>query len=94
MRLSDLTLHQRLISIPITQFPLSDLPQAIEHVEKRVHYGITVVERLATTMIPLRQQPDSVSFDTQSSYIMVGCLGGLGRVITQVPCFSTTDIFN
>jgi NADPH:quinone reductase-like Zn-dependent oxidoreductase len=67
---------------PSHEFPLSDFDSAARAVNDKQRYVGVVLATGRDVLVPVRQRPPPVSFKPDASYILVGCLGGLGRVIT------------
>ncbi|KAF2452119.1 putative polyketide synthase [Karstenula rhodostoma CBS 690.94] len=65
---------------PHTTYDLSRLEEAMAFFSKGVHLGKVVVT-FDNPQAPLKimQVPKRASFDPEATYLLVGCLGGLGR---------------
>ncbi|KAI0108554.1 putative polyketide synthase [Nemania sp. FL0031] len=64
----------------ITSFEASEIAPAMVFMSKGQHIGKVVVDFTSSTKpINVLRMPSSVTFDSEAVYILVGCLGGLGR---------------
>lgn len=63
-------------------FPLSEIKDAVRATQDLDKYAAVTLSREPGDLVPVRQRPEPVRFRPDSSYILIGCLGGLGRVIT------------
>lgn len=67
----------------IKTFDISKLEEAMMHMAKGTHLGKNVVTfENPSAMVKIRPSIDSPSFDPAATYLLVGCLGGLGRSIS------------
>ncbi|UJO24026.1 Prosolanapyrone synthase [Fulvia fulva] len=64
-------------------FPLSEIKDAVRATQDLDKYAAVTLSREPGDLVPVRQRPEPVRFRPDSSYILIGCLGGLGRVITM-----------
>lgn len=69
---------------PLEVFDISDISQALRHFSSRNRMGKVAIN-LENQKSVLRVQPFkyNTKFSTEKSYIMVGCLGGLGRSLSK-----------
>lgn len=66
-----------------TEYPISDIAAASETLEKDdISHGTVGLVVSPSITVKVRQRPVFVSFRPDASYLLIGCLGGLGRVIT------------
>ncbi|KAI1125484.1 putative polyketide synthase [Nemania abortiva] len=71
-------------SLPLTTFPVVDISQAYRYFSSRDHIGkIAISLEDPASEIMAAPPPLWSSFDPAKSYVMVGCLGGLGRSLTR-----------
>lgn len=79
-------LYRKCVIRPIdhlTTFDVSQLEQAFMHFAKGTHLGKVVVTfKDPKAMIKVRPSPKRVTFDPKATYLLAGCLGGLGRSIS------------
>lgn len=67
----------------IKTFEISQLEQAMMYFAKGTHLGKVVVTfQDPKAVLKVRRTPEKVSFDSDAAYLLVGCLGGLGRSIS------------
>ncbi|KAF3010651.1 hypothetical protein E8E13_004678 [Curvularia kusanoi] len=66
-------------SSPCERFDLAKLPEAINRLAQGDFVGSAIITRTAATRIPIRVVTSSLTFNPDASYLLVGCLGGLGR---------------
>ncbi|KAJ5266789.1 polyketide synthase [Penicillium angulare] len=65
---------------PIKTFDISELEAAMKEFAKGTHVGKFVITfDKPKSELMLSQKPRRVTFDPNSTYLLVGCLGGLGR---------------
>ncbi|KAF2837925.1 hypothetical protein M501DRAFT_977330 [Patellaria atrata CBS 101060] len=75
-------IRRHTISIPSKSFDLSELKDAIIVAENPDYHGRVVVSSNPTTMVPIYTPPAPIEFNPEASYLLIGCLGGLGRSLT------------
>ena len=78
--------QQRLIAPvgPISSFPISEIQDAVESLRDTFTAGRTVIEyKPSETMVGVLPSRPVLSFRSDASYLLVGCLGGLGRSLTS-----------
>ncbi|CAG7918788.1 unnamed protein product [Penicillium olsonii] len=61
------------------QYDLSDFSEAISHISQEGFVGRAVLTRAASTVVPVHTVTAPLVFNSQASYLLIGCLGGLGR---------------
>lgn len=66
---------------PCERFDLAQLPEAIDRVAQDDFAG-SVITRTTATQVPIRAFTEPLMFNPDASYLLVGCLGGLGRSLT------------
>ncbi|KAL4866681.1 hypothetical protein BDV12DRAFT_198902 [Aspergillus spectabilis] len=80
-------LYEQDIIQPITHttYPLSEIDRALTSFTKGAHIGKLVVtyEQDKEAMIRYLHSPFTFTFDPNACYLLVGCLGGLGRVFSR-----------
>jgi len=69
-------------SVPCMHFDLARLPEAISKVSQDDFVGSAVLTRTPDTKVPVYEAVTPLTFDSEASYFLVGCLGGLGRSLT------------
>lgn len=67
---------------PCERFDLAQLPKAISRLAQNDFVGSAIITRTAGTRVPIRTVTSSLTFNPDASYLLVGCLGGLGRSLT------------
>lgn len=68
----------------IKTFDISQIEQAMMHFAKGTHLGKVVVTfQIPRSILKVRPTPERVSLDRNATYLLVGCLGGLGRSISS-----------
>jgi len=69
---------------PLAVFDISDVTKAFRHFSSRSRMGkIAINLENPESIIRVRQIKHETRFDSEKSYIMVGCLGGLGRTMSR-----------
>ncbi|KAJ5382317.1 hypothetical protein N7517_000228 [Penicillium concentricum] len=68
---------------PITTFSISDLPQAFRTMQAGKHIGKIVVKADIEDLVNVIPRRDGIFFSPDSSYLIVGGLGGIGRSLAQ-----------
>ena len=64
----------------IKTFDISQLEQAMMYFSKGVHTGkVVITYDDPKTSLRIARTPSRASFDSNATYLLVGCLGGLGR---------------
>lgn len=88
-RVVELTTAEATLPFPIRQVDLSGIDEAVMRHSEALHAPKTVIDySLATAKpVPVIAAPSTVGsegtlFNQDSSYLLVGCLGGLGRSLT------------
>ncbi|KAJ4293186.1 hypothetical protein N0V90_008468 [Kalmusia sp. IMI 367209] len=68
---------------PISAFPVANIQQAVASLKDTFTSGRTLIEyKSSETPLALLPSRPTVSFRSDASYLLVGCLGGLGRSLT------------
>ena len=67
---------------PCERFDLAQLPEAINRVAQDNFAGSVITTRTTATQVPVRTFTEPLTFNPDASYLLVGCLGGLGRSLT------------
>ncbi|KAI1084321.1 putative polyketide synthase [Whalleya microplaca] len=68
----------------IATFDISELESAMSFFSKGVHTGkIVITFQDPETKLKIARPADRASFDANAAYILVGCLGGLGRSLSR-----------
>ncbi|KAL5371652.1 hypothetical protein DPSP01_014110 [Paraphaeosphaeria sporulosa] len=68
---------------PLSTFPIADIQKAVSSLKDTFTSGRTVIEyKAGETEFALLPVRPTVSFSSEASYLLVGCLGGLGRSLT------------
>lgn len=69
---------------PVTVFPASDISLAFRHMQQGTHMGKVIVDmRAITKSVPQSESGiDEVSFSSNASYLLVGGMGGIGRILS------------
>lgn len=71
-------------STPITKYSISQLQDALRHMQSGKHIGKLVVEPHETDLVPVVQlSKPSAKFLSDATYVVSGGLGGLGRQIVR-----------
>ncbi|KAH9209066.1 hypothetical protein DL95DRAFT_467116 [Leptodontidium sp. 2 PMI_412] len=69
--------------IPSKAFNIAHLTEAIAFVDTPDYHGrITLATDEPSTIVPIHSPPQRLELDGNSEYLLVGCLGGLGRSLT------------
>ncbi|OQE38549.1 hypothetical protein PENCOP_c008G00808 [Penicillium coprophilum] len=68
---------------PITTFSISDLQQAFRTMQSGRHIGKIVVTADTEDLVNMIPQRDEIAFSPESSYLIVGGLGGIGRSLAH-----------
>ncbi|MCJ1377213.1 hypothetical protein MMC17_000305 [Xylographa soralifera] len=80
-------LHRKGVIRPIDYiktFDISQLEQAMMYFAKGTHLGKVVITfKNPKAIIQVRPTATRVTFDSSATYLLVGCLGGLGRSISM-----------
>ncbi|KAI9789487.1 MAG: Type I Iterative PKS [Peltula sp. TS41687] len=71
-------------AVPISTFDVSEITQAYRHFSKSSRVGKVVIS-LENPKSIVRAVPSeyAATFDPEKSYILIGCLGGLGRSLSK-----------
>ncbi|KAF2233362.1 hypothetical protein EV356DRAFT_448529 [Viridothelium virens] len=68
----------------ITTFDISELEQAMMYMSKGIHVGkIVITFRDPKSKLKVLTSAPRTSFSSSATYILVGCLGGLGQTISS-----------
>jgi NADPH:quinone reductase-like Zn-dependent oxidoreductase/SAM-dependent methyltransferase len=80
-RIQQLKSEGHITPLPLQKFPVSAIDHAFTSFAKGTHIGKMVVDYgySSTQGITVRQDPFTTTFDPKAAYLLVGCLGGLGR---------------
>jgi NAD(P)-dependent dehydrogenase (short-subunit alcohol dehydrogenase family) len=71
-------------SVPLKVFDISETTQAFRHFALRSRIGkIAISLENANSKIRVQRQKYETSFHADKSYVMIGCLGGLGRTLAR-----------
>lgn len=68
--------------ISSTQYDLSCFADAVSHVSREDFVGRAVLTRTPGTVLPIHTVTAPLLFNSEASYLLIGCLGGLGRSLT------------
>ena len=69
---------------PTNQYPVSELPKALDLLKSRDHSGKTVVTLEESAVVPLLPQaPPSLELKADATYVVSGGLGALGLTIAE-----------
>ncbi|BCS03320.1 type I polyketide synthase [Aspergillus luchuensis] len=69
---------------PITTFDVADATKAFRYFSSRNRMGKVVITlENPQAQVALRPQKHRTTFSANKSYVMIGCLGGLGRAMTK-----------
>ncbi|KAB8208925.1 hypothetical protein BDV34DRAFT_189747 [Aspergillus parasiticus] len=69
---------------PLSVFNVSDIVQAFNHFNNAKRMGKIVISfEDQTQMVPVVHEKFSTQLDPHKSYLLVGCLGGLGRSVSK-----------
>ncbi|KAM0133215.1 hypothetical protein ACHAP3_006145 [Botrytis cinerea] len=68
---------------PLKTFPASQIVEAFHHFSSNDRIGKVALTFSPSTIIPVVPLKYHTRFDAQKAYILVGCLGGLGRSLSQ-----------
>lgn len=71
--------------LPSTKFHISEIDKALMAFSKGTHIGKIVIsyDDALEKGPPVRRSPFTATFDRNAAYLLVGCLGGLGRSFSQ-----------
>ncbi|KXT10980.1 hypothetical protein AC579_5172 [Pseudocercospora musae] len=64
-------------------FPLGEIHAAAQAMASEQSYGPVSLIMADDSPVMVRRQPKPLQFTAEAAYLLVGCLGGLGRVITM-----------
>ncbi|GAB7354584.1 hypothetical protein MBLNU459_g5031t2 [Dothideomycetes sp. NU459] len=70
------------VGAPATRFDLNDLSTAIRTVSSEDYFGRLALDCDYDKTAPIYQPEPSLTFNPDAAYVLVGCLGGLGRSLT------------
>lgn len=62
----------------------SQFPQQVMSELQSSNSRVVLTFDTEKTMVPIRHIPEPLTFDGNNSYLLIGCLGGLGRSLTYV----------
>lgn len=68
---------------PSVTYDVSELPAAVAAISQSKTAMDVVLTYDRQSMIPIHIPYEKVSFDSKSSYLLIGCLGGLGRSLVK-----------
>ncbi|KAI5867520.1 polyketide synthase [Durotheca rogersii] len=69
---------------PIAKFDVADISQAFHHFSKKDRIGKVVVSlESPKSQVPAAPAKYSTVFDPEKVYLLIGCLGGLGRSLSR-----------
>ncbi|KAF6801113.1 Polyketide synthase-nonribosomal peptide synthetase 3 [Colletotrichum musicola] len=69
---------------PITTFDVADIAKAYRHFHNRERVGKLVISlQDSSSLVPAAPAQFRTSFDPNKVYLLVGCLGGLGRSLSR-----------
>ncbi|KXS98395.1 hypothetical protein AC578_4687 [Pseudocercospora eumusae] len=68
--------------ISVLDFPLGEIHAAAQAMASEQSYGPVSLVVADDSPVMVRRQPKPLQFTAEAAYLLVGCLGGLGRVIT------------
>jgi hypothetical protein len=68
--------------IPCERFDLAWLPEAVSRAAQDDFVGGVILTRTPDTRVLVHAVQNPLTFDPEASYLLVGCLGGLGRSLT------------
>jgi NAD(P)-dependent dehydrogenase (short-subunit alcohol dehydrogenase family) len=69
---------------PIRSFDITETTQAMRYFASRTRMGKVVITMdNADSAIPMQKLKYSTVFDSNKTYVMIGCLGGLGRTLSR-----------
>ncbi|KAK6516284.1 hypothetical protein TWF506_006193 [Arthrobotrys conoides] len=75
---------RKVSAIPVETFDVEDLPMALKRLGSRSRIGkIAVSLERPTSMINVEPYPYITRLHSEKIYLMIGCLGGLGRSISK-----------
>ncbi|KAI4212601.1 MAG: hypothetical protein LQ351_004673 [Letrouitia transgressa] len=71
--------------LPLTKFHVSEIDKALMTFAKGTHIGKIVIsyDDAIEKGLQVRRSPFTATFDPNAAYLLVGCLGGLGRSFSQ-----------
>lgn len=75
--------HGLVARIPSDSFDLSRFSDAAAAVNASPVRAVLTCDP-ETTLVPIKQTPEPLTFDGNGTYLLIGCLGGLGRSLTCV----------
>ncbi|KAI1858549.1 uncharacterized protein JN550_012596 [Neoarthrinium moseri] len=80
-RIHELKSEGRIKPLPLAKFGVAEIERAFATFVKGTHIGKLLVEYddQSEDSLPLERDAFSAKFDPNASYLLVGCLGGLGR---------------
>ncbi|KAF2181508.1 hypothetical protein K469DRAFT_589235 [Zopfia rhizophila CBS 207.26] len=72
-------------ALPVQKFHVAEIDKAFMTFNKGAHIGKIVIHYDDTSDkgLQVRRDPFTATFDPEASYLLVGCLGGLGRSFSQ-----------
>ena len=72
---------------PIAPYEASDVQTAFRHIQQGKHIGKIVVRmpeaQKHDQVLSIKRQPTALNIDCNSAYLLVGGMGGLGRVVSS-----------
>ncbi|KAK6859116.1 hypothetical protein PG995_004969 [Apiospora arundinis] len=68
--------------VPSQAYDFSDFSEAAASVSATDTKAVLTCSP-GTTMVPIKSVPSPLAFDSNASYLLIGCLGGLGRSLTM-----------
>ncbi|KAJ5952075.1 uncharacterized protein N7479_010488 [Penicillium vulpinum] len=69
---------------PLSIFDVSETMQAFRYFSSRSRMGKVAINlERGDSVIPIQPLRHTTQFDSEKSYVMVGCLGGLGRTLSR-----------
>ncbi|RDL31106.1 uncharacterized protein BP5553_09895 [Venustampulla echinocandica] len=68
---------------PITTYPITDIEKAFRTMQAGNHVGKIVITISQEDMVPVKRSSPIVKFAPNSSYLIVGGMGGIGRSLCQ-----------
>ncbi|EME77538.1 uncharacterized protein MYCFIDRAFT_44966 [Pseudocercospora fijiensis CIRAD86] len=71
------------LPLHVQDFPLGEIHAAAQALPSKDSYGPVSLVVAADSPVMVRRQPKPLQFNAEAAYLLVGCLGGLGRVITM-----------
>ncbi|KAI1302455.1 hypothetical protein F5Y03DRAFT_407817 [Xylaria venustula] len=84
-RISRLKAGGHITSLPLTKYSVAEIDKAFMAFSKGSHIGKFVVEYDDQTedCLTVKREPFKAEFDPNAAYLLVGCLGGLGRSFSE-----------